>query len=64
VAARSVEREHELRDEPLAIRILADQRLKLADERRMPAESERGLEALLEHAQAELLEPLGVRATG
>ena len=58
--ARAVEREHELAPEPLAVRMLGDQRLELADQARVAAEREVGLDPLLERRQPELLEPAGL----
>ena len=55
--ARAVEREHQLPAQPLAVRMLGDQRLELADELGVAAEREVGLDPLLERRQPQLLEP-------
>ena len=56
--ARAVEREHQLAAEPLAQRVLGDERLELGDERGVPAEREVCVDPLLERREAQLLEPL------
>src|SRR5262249_22989345 len=56
-AWRRVEREHELPAETLPTRVLGDERLELADERRVPAERERSLDPFLGCEQPQLLEP-------
>src|SRR6266511_44706 len=57
LAARAVEREHELGSEALAERVSGDELLQLADDVRMPAEGEIGLYPALERGQAQLLKP-------
>ena len=58
LAARAVEREHQLAAQALAQRVLVDQRLELADERRRGAPSARSrVDPLLERSEAQLLEP-------
>ena len=57
-----VEREHELSDEALPVRALPDEHLELAHDLRVSAELELRAEPLLVRAEAELLEPLGLRA--
>ena len=49
--AGAIEREHQLRAQPLAQRILGDERLQLADELGVAAGLEVGVDALLEHGQ-------------
>ncbi len=56
LAAEPVEREHLLAAQALAQRVLGDQRLELARERRVLAAREVGLDALLERQDAQLLE--------
>jgi hypothetical protein len=56
VPARPVEREHVLRADALAKRVLGDQRLELADHVPVMAEREVGLDPPLECDEAELLE--------
>ena len=64
----AVEREHQLPAEPLAERLLCNQRLELRDEVGMAAEEEIGVDALFEGSLAQLLEPadlgLGERLVG
>ena len=55
--ARAVQREHQLAAQPLAMRMLRDQRLQLADELGVPAQRQVGLDPLLERRQPQLLEP-------
>ena len=62
LAARAVEREHLLAAQPLAQRVLGDERLELGDERRVPPERELGVDPLLERREPQLLEPLDRRA--
>ena len=54
--ARAVEREHVLRAEPFAKRVLGDQRLELADDVAVMPEREVGLDPPFECGEAELLE--------
>ena len=56
LSARPVQREHQLTAQPLAQRVLRDETLELADELRMAAEREIGLDPLLERREAKLLE--------
>src|SRR5262249_1667149 len=49
---RAVEREHELAAGPLTVWVLGDQRLELADQLRVAAERDVGLDPLLERGQA------------
>ena len=56
LAAGAVERAHQLRTEPLAQRVLADERFQLADEAGMAPELEVGVEAELERPEPLLLE--------
>ena len=60
LATRAVEREHQLCAQPPR-RVLRDQPLKLADDIGMPAESEVGLDSLLECAQPRLFKPGDLR---
>ena len=48
LASRAVEREHQLAAQPLAQRVLGDQRLELADQLSVAAERELGVDAPLE----------------
>ena len=61
--ARPVEREHELAARPLAERLRLHERLELGDELGVAAEREIGVDSLLEHDGAQLLESrdLGLR---
>ena len=59
--ARPVEREHQLAAEPLAQRMLRDERLELADELGVAPELELGVDPLLERRQPQLLEPRDLR---
>ena len=63
LAAGAVERQHQLPAEPLAQRVVLDQRLELAHERGVQAGGEVRLDALAQAGQAEVLEPsdLGLR---
>ena len=58
--ARAVEREHQLAAQPLAVRVLRDQRLELADQLGVAAEREVGLDPLLERRQPQILQPPGL----
>ena len=60
--ARAVEREHQLPAQPLAVRVLRDQRLQLADQLRVAAEREVGLDPLLQRRQPQILQPAGLDA--
>ena len=57
LSARPVEREHQLAAEALPQRMLADERLEIADELAVTAEGELGLCALLLEREPELLQP-------
>src|SRR5206468_858682 len=57
LAPRAVEREHQLGAKALTERVLADERMKLGDELRVPAQREIRVHPLLDCAQAELFEP-------
>ena len=63
LAAAPVEREHQVRAQPLAQRVRADERLDLGHELGVRAQLEVGGDPLLEHAEAQILEPvdLGLR---
>ena len=56
LAARTIEREHELTSDALAVRMPADELLELSDELRMAAECEIGVDPVLGRRQAELVE--------
>ncbi len=58
--ARPVERQHQLPAQPLALRLLRDQDLELADELGVTAEREVGLDPLLERRQPQILQPPGL----
>ena len=68
LAARAVEREHQLPAQPLTQREPLDERLELGDELRALAELEVGVDPLLERLEPQLLEPadlaLGERLEG
>ena len=57
LAAAAVEREHQLADEALAARVLADELLELRYEPRSHPGLELGIDAPLEHEEPLLLEP-------
>ncbi len=57
----AVEREHLLRAQPLAQRMLRDQCVEFADELGMLAEREVGLDAILDGQRPQLLEPADLR---
>jgi hypothetical protein len=57
LTAGAVEGEYELAAEPLAERVLGDERRKLTDEIRMATELQLGVDAVLEHGEAHLVEP-------
>ena len=57
LAARTVEREHQLGTEALAERVGGDELLQLSHDVRVPAEGKIGLDPALERGQAQLLEP-------
>ena len=57
LALRAVEGEHQLRVQALALRVLADQRLELADQLGVAAQRQLGLDPLLERGEAQLVEP-------
>ena len=60
--AAAVEGEHQLRPQPLAERVLGDERSELGNELALAAAAEVGLEPVLQHLQPHLLEPLGLAA--
>jgi hypothetical protein len=62
LAAAAVERQQQVRAQPLAQRMLGDERLELRDQRPLAPERELGLDALLPRDQTQLLEPLDVDA--
>jgi hypothetical protein len=57
----AIQREHQLAREPLTDRMLAEQSLQLADQRRVPAGGEIGLHARLQRGQPLLLQPRDLR---
>jgi hypothetical protein len=59
--AGAVEREHQQAPEGLAQRVLADERVELADDVAVAAELEVGVDPLLERNKAQLLQPVRVR---
>ena len=61
VTTRAIERHHELRDEPLAIRRFLDQPAQLSHELPMAAKSKIRVDADLERPRAKLVETLGLR---
>src|SRR5262249_49942299 len=61
LAAAAVEREHQLRVQPLAQWVLRDERIEVRHELGVPCECEPGLDALLDRAQAQLLESCDLR---
>ena len=61
LAPRAVEREHQLAAERLAQRVLADERLELADHVAVPPELEIGVDALPQRDEPELLEAADLR---
>jgi hypothetical protein len=61
VATRAIERDHELRDEALAVRRLLDQSAQLPKELGMAAKSQIRVDADLERPQAKLVQALGFR---
>ena len=61
VATRAIERDHELRDEALAIRRFLDQPAQLSHELGMAAKGEIRVDADLERPRAKLVEALGLR---
>ena len=60
LAPAAVERQHQLRAQRLAQRMLPDQRLQLGHQLGMTAEGEVGLDALTQARQAQLLEALSL----
>ena len=58
--ARSVEREHQVRVQPLSIRMLNGEALELGDEVGRSAQLEIGVDPALERGEPELLEPLAL----
>ena len=59
----SVEREHELFNKSLSVRMLPDKSLQVADHFRVPPKLERGIESQLGRAKAPVLEATCVTAT-
>ncbi len=57
LAPRPIQREHQLGMEALVQRMLRHERLKLADQRRVPAEREVRVDSVLECPQPLLLQP-------
>src|SRR5205814_7747143 len=57
----AMEREHELSAHSLAERVIDDEALELGDDLRVPPELELSIYLLLDHREAELLEPQGFR---
>ena len=57
LAAGAIQREHQLRREPLAQRVLAERRRELPDHLRVAAVGELALEAPFERGEPQLLEP-------
>ena len=62
LSARAVQSNHQLAAQALAERLLADERLELADERSVTAEGELGLDPPFEPDQPQLVEPADRRA--
>jgi hypothetical protein len=56
LAARAVQREHQLRAEPLVQRVVGDETLQLADELGVAAEGEVGVDAGLERREPQLVQ--------
>ena len=61
MATRAIERDHELRDEALAIRRLLDQPAQLSHELLMAAKGKIRVDADLERPRAKLVQTLGLR---
>ena len=57
LTAGAVEGEHELRAHPLPVRVRRREPLELADQLRVAAERQVGVEAVLDRGQAQLLQP-------
>jgi hypothetical protein len=62
LAARAVQGQHQVCPPRLAQGVLGHERLELAHQRGMAPELQLGLDALLHHGQAQLLQPLDVQA--
>ena len=58
LAARAIEREHQLRVQALAVRVLGGERLELGDDVAVAAEREVVLDPLLERVEAGALDPV------
>ena len=58
--AGAIEREHDLTAQALARRMFGHQSLELGHERGVPAERQVGVDTVLEHDQAQFLEPGGL----
>jgi hypothetical protein len=56
LAPRAVEGKHQLSSQSLAKRVLADERVKLGDQFRVPAQREVGVESVLDGAHTKLFE--------
>ena len=61
VATRAIERDHELSDEPLAIRRFPDQPAELSDELGIAAKGQIRVDSDLERPRAKLVQALGLR---
>ena len=60
LAARAVERKHQLAAEPFPKRVCAQERLRLGDDLPVMLERQLGVEQLLDRGEAQLLQPAGV----
>src|SRR5215218_10418254 len=61
LTARAVERDDQLSAQPLAVRLLGDERLQLRDERVVTAEREVGVDTLLDRRHPQLLQAADLR---
>jgi hypothetical protein len=61
VTTRAIERHHELRDKPFAIRGFLDEPAQLSDELAMAAKSKISVDSDLERPRAKLVQTLGLR---
>ena len=64
LAFRSIQGEHQLPPQPLAVRVLADQAFQLIDQLRILAERQVGLNAIFERRQPKILQALGLQSQG
>ena len=64
LAPGAVERTHQLRVQPLAVRVLGRERLELTDERGVGTGRQLGVDALLQHGEPEIGEPAGLPRRG